>query len=280
MILVNILLTALICELIVLLGFDWVNGWQDFWIIIVTFIVGIFIGILLFALFVSVLALFIRLDKELDKPKKLYHRILKRFCEMLLQISRVKVMVRGLEKIPEDKKFLAISNHQSMYDAVAVFWTLRAFQISFILKNSLYKIPIANKFMHAGWFFGLDRDNPREGIKVIKKSYEAIANDISSIAICPEGTRSGGYELGEFKSGSFKIALKAKCPIVVIAVQNSNQVMKRFPWKSTKLFIDIVDVIEYSSFENMSTQEISDKCYEVLKEGLAELPRYDREGEI
>ena len=130
------------------------------------------------------------------------------------------------------------------------------------------------KYMHASGFIPIDRSNPREGVKAINKACERITSGNASVLICPEGTRSGGYEMGEFHNGSFKIALKAKCPIVLCSIQNSCQVKKRFPFKSTTIYFDVIEVLKYEDFKDKSTQEISDYAYKVIKDNLEQLPKY------
>ena len=130
------------------------------------------------------------------------------------------------------------------------------------------------KYMHASGFIPIDRSNPREGVKAINRAVEKITSGNASVLVCPEGTRSGSYEMGEFHSGSFKIALKAKCPIVLCAIQNTCKVQKRFPFRSTNIYFDVIEVLEYEKIKDMSSQELADYSHKVIKERLGELPKY------
>ena len=78
----------------------------------------------------------------------------------------------------------------------------------------------------------------------------------------------------EFHSGSFKIATKAKCPIVVCSLQNSFKVTKRFPFKHTNVYVDIIEVLNYSDYQDKTTQELSDYTHNLIKENLENLPKY------
>ena len=59
-----------------------------------------------------------------------------------------------------------------------------------------------------------------EAIELVKKGY--------SMTIFPEGTRNKGAEgsLLEFKSGAFRVATKAKAPIVPLAITGSRDIME------------------------------------------------------
>ena len=57
-----------------------------------------------------------------------------------------------------------------------------------------------------------------EGIKTLKNGH--------SLVVFPEGTRSRGDKMGEFKSGSFKLATKSKVPIVPLTIDGTYRVME------------------------------------------------------
>lgn len=276
MLLVTILLFASLITVCLSCFTGWINGWGDLWIVIVTFIVSTIIGFILLAiyLFLSSWILSIK-NKHRTKPSKYAQRLIKAVCELFLQVSRVKVLVRGLEKIPTDKPFVLISNHQSNYDSVETLWTMRYFPLIFIMKDSLMKVPVLGVHATAAGFLGLDRNNARNGIKTIQEAIREIEEYKFSVAICPEGTRSKGYEMKEFHHGSFKIAVKSHSPIVVCAIQNSCQIHKRTPFRSTYIYYDVVDVLKYEDYKDKNTQEISDEVYQMIKNKLEELPKYE-----
>ncbi len=273
MILITLLLVASITTVITLFIPGWVNDWYDFWIPICGFLTG-FLGTALIICFIIIIAsCFVSLNKPITKPKKFYTKLCKRAGEFLLQIGRVKVLIRGMEKIPSDQKFLLISNHQSNFDAIVTIWTMRAYDLSFIMKDSLIKLPIIGKCLYAAGFLGLNRSNDREGLKTIIHAIHMIEENQSSIQVCPEGTRSKKFEMLNFHHGSFKIALKAKCPIVVVGIQNTCCIHHRFPWRSTKVYFDVIDVLSYESIEHMTTQEISDLTHKMIQERIEEFPK-------
>lgn len=274
MIITLALICGLIASLLSITVFDWISSPADYWIILVAFIAGFVCFIILMFVLFFIMSLFISYKKDYGSGKKAYYRIVCRVCEMLLMFGRVKVNVRGMNQIPQDKKFMLVSNHQSMFDSIASVWTLRGFPISFVLKDSLMKLFLVNKFLHASGYIPLNRTNVREGVKTIGKAAQKIIDDTASIFICPEGTRSKKYEMGEFHSGSFKIATKAQCPIVIVAIQNGCKVHKRFPFRSTNLYFDVIEVLNYEDYKDKTTQEISDYVYNVLKEGLDQLQKY------
>ena len=84
-----------------------------------------------------------------------------------------------------------------------------------------------------------------------------IKKDICSIGIYPEGHRSKTGELLPFHNGSFKIAEKAKCPVVVAATSGSENIMKNFPLRKTEVKISVLEVIDTERVTEMKTAEMS-----------------------
>ena len=85
-----------------------------------------------------------------------------------------------------------------------------------------------------------------------------IAENRASIGIYPEGGINKSEELLlPFHHGSFKIALKAKAPIVVTSIRNTDKLKKRFLWKSTNIYLDVIKVLPYDEISALKTSEIS-----------------------
>lgn len=70
----------------------------------------------------------------------------------------------------------------------------------------------------------IDRENPRNAIKTIEKAAQLIEKKEVSIAVYPEGTCGKECVPLPFHNGVFKIAQKASVPIVVAAVQRTEQI--------------------------------------------------------
>ena len=126
-----------------------------------------------------------------------------------------------------------------------------------ISKPENFSLPIAGPYIHGMCHLSLDRENNRNALKTIIKEIKLIETDQFSVGVCPEGTRNKKEGLLPFKSGCFKIALKAKCPLVICTMKNTDKVFKNFPFKKTIIEMDIVDVIQYEDFKDLNTHELA-----------------------
>ena len=252
----------------VLLGL--MDKWYDVWILLVSYLAFLFVYVLIFLLFIVVYTSFISLKKE-PKPSKFLTRLIKRVSELLIQVCKVKVHVRGIEKLPENQKCLFVSNHISNFDPLISEWAFRPYDFSFIVKNSLMKVPFVKKALHKDLHLPLDRENNRQGLEVVLKSIKLIKEDKRSIYVYPEGTRAKDGVLAELHSGTFKIAEKSKAPIVVITVINTEAIRKRWLFKSTNVYLDVAAVLNYEDYKDLQTTELSEKVYGIMKDSLEEL---------
>ena len=61
-----------------------------------------------------------------------------------------------------------------------------------------------------------------------------------SLIVCPEGTRSKSDTMGEFKGGSMRMALKAKTPIIPVAIDGSYKSFEGNRYRLAKTDIRLV----------------------------------------
>ncbi len=227
------------------------------WIPIVTFF-GSYVGIIIvLVLFIWLISLTINMKKDYNKQNKFHLFIFNSVLEALIDFGRIKVIVKGIEKVPKDEKYLLVMNHKSRFDPIIQCYILRKTSLVQISKPENFKLPIAGPFMKRCCFLAVDRENNRNALKTIVKSIKFIEEQKYSVGIAPEGTRNFGDGLLPFKSGSFKIATKAKCPLVICTMKNTFDVHKNFPFKKTIVEMNIVDVISYEEHQDLNTHQLA-----------------------
>lgn len=212
---------------------------------------------LLFALFLAVLALFIDPRSPQVDVAPFFHRLVGYGMGLLLAVGRVRVHVRGMENLPQ-RRFLLVCNHRSNYDPIALGWLLRHDQVAFVSKPENLRIPVVGRILHRDRVMAIDRENDRAALKTVLFAADLIRRGASSVGIFPEGTRGGGDEPLPFRNGAFKIAQRAKCPVLVTVIRGTEQIHRRAPWRRAELFLDFVSVIEAEQVAQMKTNEIGD----------------------
>ncbi|WP_455714150.1 1-acylglycerol-3-phosphate O-acyltransferase [Anaerosporobacter sp.] len=193
----------------------------------------LFVALFLLIFFIiSIPLLFIefiigKFDKQLKVRSS--QKIVVAAFKMILAGCGVKKTVIGLENIPKDQSVLYVFNHRSYFD-ILIGYTSVPTLTGFVAKKEMRKIPFISSWMKNLNCLFLDRDNIREGMKTILEGIDLVKNG-HSIFIAPEGTRNQGKEMLPFKEGSFKIAEKSGCPIIPVAMNNTDSLFeKHLPW--------------------------------------------------
>ena len=239
------------------------------WLPILIFI-GFYIAILaLYFIILFIWSLFY-IDKIYDKQNKFVNFVFNLTLELLLHLGRVKVIPAGLDKVPHDKKYIFVYNHTSNYDPIVASYYLRQDNLIHISKPGNFKKPIAGGFIRRNCYMELNREDNREGLKVVIKAAKYLGEGWCSIGVSPEGTRNQGnpLEMLPFRNGCFKIALLAKCPIVICSFKNMYQISKNAPFKRTKVEMNVLDVLYYEDFKDWSTLEIGDYVRNLIDKSI------------
>ncbi len=165
----------------------------------------------------------IKNEWEPEKLLQYVHNVVKTWAESLLKVAGVETQVHGLENIPKGGA-LFVSNHQGNFDIPILLGKLDEPK-SIVAKIELEKMPMISSWMKLFNCLFIDRKNPRQCMKILGEA-EHLLSQGQSVIIFPEGTRSKGRDLGEFKDGAFRTALKSKVPIVPIVIDGSYKIME------------------------------------------------------
>ncbi len=152
------------------------------------------------------------------------YRALQKISRRMAQAAGMKIKVIGAENLPKNGPVVYIANHKGLFDTVTLVSTINDPCIA-IVKREVERMPIISRWVRALGCIYLDRDDIRQSLEAILEGIKELKEG-QSIFIFPEGTRSKTDEIGKFKEGSFKLALKANVPIVPIALLNTEKVFE------------------------------------------------------
>jgi 1-acyl-sn-glycerol-3-phosphate acyltransferase len=180
-----------------------------------------------------------------------------RYC---IFITGAKLKISGEENIPKDNIYCVVSNHQGMLD-IPILMSIFPWTLGFIAKKELIFFPILNFWMMAVGCIFLDRKRTKAAISVFKKGVELLQS-AHPIAIFPEGTRSKGKAVAEFKSGALKLAQKAQAPIIPVSIDGS-AILEEINL-SKEVFVTIHPKIEPAEISDLDTASIAQKIRKII----------------
>ena len=203
--------------------------------------------------------------KHTDKyPELTKYRHIQYIFKRAVKSGNVDLQVFGTENIPTEGGFTMYSNHQGMFDVLAIPATCDQ-PLGAVLKKELKDIPFLKQVIACTKSFPMDREDVRGSMEVILAATKEVANGRNYL-IFPEGTRSkNGNQMREFHAGSFKIASKAKAPIVPVALIDCYKVFDEKGCKPVNVQIHYLPVIPYEEYKDMKTPELAQMVHDRIE---------------
>jgi 1-acyl-sn-glycerol-3-phosphate acyltransferase len=229
-----------------------------------------FTVLFLLLVFVYVLILSKRVDQNVeqedDDPH--YRWVQELVVESVLPLLRVSVKTKGINQVPQGR-FVLVCNHVHDLDPAPLFYALPGHQLAFIAKKEVRDMAIVGPMLHKLLGQFIDRENDREALKTILRCIQILKEDKASIAVFPEGGIHDDRKFHHFRPGVFKIAQKAKVPVVVCTLKNTRPLGHNITHlKPTTVEVSVLTVIWPEEFEGVTTTELADRVYHIMAEDL------------
>jgi 1-acyl-sn-glycerol-3-phosphate acyltransferase len=213
--------------------------------------------------------------KYADHPDKysetVRYSLVQHIIYLMNKSGKITTRAEGLENLPEEGGYMMYPNHQGKYDVLGIIYTHKR-PCSFVIDKNKSHTILVREVVDLVQGKRLEKNNPRQGIRIINEVAEDVKNG-KRYVLFPEG----GYKFNnknkvcEFKAGSFKIALKAKVPIIPIALVDSYKVFNSFHFGPITTYVYYLKPITYEEYKDMRTQEIASLVKARIEEKLREV---------
>lgn len=221
--------------------------------------------IVLWAVLATVILFFPMMIAALcSRTGNLAFSISKVWAYVMLAVSFVSTEIKNKEKIQPGTSYIIISNHQSLYDIIALVTTL-GIQYRWFIKKEVLKIPLFGYALYASRNIFIDRSNTAKAIESINKGIDRLPGG-AGVMVFAEGTRSPDGRIHEFKKGGFVTAVRRKIPILPVTVNGSRRVLPKrsVVVKPGKIQIVIGDPIDTSGYTSANIDELIDKTRQAV----------------
>lgn len=133
-----------------------------------------------------------------------------------------KVHLRGLEHIRalNGRPCVLVANHMSLLETAMMHAVARGYiDFSFVVKESLTRLPYFRYIMSGLDAIGVSRTNPKEDLKTVLTRGKQILEGGRSLIIFPQHTRSEEFIPEQFNSIGIKLAKAAGVPVLPLALK-------------------------------------------------------------
>ena len=197
------------------------------------------------------------------------YRHIQYILKTAVKSGNIDLKVYGIENIPEENGYIMYANHQGLFDIIAMAASCEN-PWAAVLKKELYKLPLLKQMVDCTKSFPMDREDIKQSMQVI----QAVTKEVKAgrnYLIFPEGTRSKkGNQMLEFHNGSFKCAIKAKCPILPIALIDSYKVLDQKGSKWVTVQIHYLEPIYYEEYKDMNTVQLAQMVHNRIEKVVCE----------
>ena len=174
----------------------------------------------------------------------------------VLNASRVKIKPFNLENIPTKDGFYLCANHQEKFDPLVVWYTFPR-KVGIILNDAACHRPAireVTKLIHTQRLIHNDMHSILSSFNNVTKELK----DGDNYLVFPEGAYETEYnKLSEFHKGCFKSPLRAKAPIVPIAIKNSFRIFDKGLRTTKPIEVHYLKPIYPEEYQSLTTKEIS-----------------------
>lgn len=192
-------------------------------------------------------------DKYTEEQR---YKVLRFIDNRAIKGGRVKIDVHGQENIPEQNGFMFFPNHQGLFDVLSIVAACpRPFSV--VMKKEIQNIPFLKQVFACMKAYAIDRDDVKQAMKVIIQVTKEVKEGRNYL-IFAEGTRTKDpNHVHEFKGGSFKSAMKAKCPIVPVALIDAYKPFDTKSIEKVTVQVHFLEPISYDEYKDMKSVELA-----------------------
>jgi 1-acyl-sn-glycerol-3-phosphate acyltransferase len=157
------------------------------------------------------------------------HAMGRMWGRLIIAAAGARLVVVGAEKFAPGEPRVLACNHASYLDIPAMFAAFPG-QARFVARRTLDWMPFVGWYIRLGGHFSIDRDDPRQALRLMEKTAARMKRYGLSPVLFPEGTRSRDGRLAPLKTGALQFALAAGVPVQPIAILGSAEALPKGAW--------------------------------------------------
>ncbi|MCM1121919.1 MAG: 1-acyl-sn-glycerol-3-phosphate acyltransferase [Eubacterium sp.] len=175
----------------------------------------------------------------------------------MMRAGHISTKKYGLENLPSEGGYIMFPNHQGKYDALGIMYAHEK-PCSVVIDDAKSHGLLVKQFIDLVKGKRMVKDDLRQSVTIIKELAEDTKNGRKFI-IFPEGGYYRNHNtVGAFKPGSFKSAVRARVPIVPVALIDSYKAFEEWSLRPVETQVHFLKAISYEEYKGMTTMEIAD----------------------
>ena len=180
------------------------------------------------------------------------------FAHKLKKNAHILTHVFGLENLPKEGGYIMFPNHQGKYDAIGIM-AAHEKPLSIVVDAKRSKLLLVDQTIRVLDGVRLDGSSMRNQVEGMNKIWREVKQGRRYIIFPEGGYKNNRNNVQEFKPGAFKCAIKAKSPIVPVALIDSWKPFTLNSLRTVETQIHFLEPLNYDDYKDLSTQEIANQ---------------------
>lgn len=176
--------------------------------------------------------------------------------------GRITTEAHGMENLPKENGYVMFANHQGKYDAIGIM-AAHEKPCAVVMDAAKSHVPLIKQFIDLTNGKRMRLDDIRQASGVIREVTEEVKAGRRFIVFPAGGYkhRNGNY-VDPFKPGSFKSAMKAKAPIVPVALYDSWKVFDLWSLRKVHTKVFFLKPLYYEDYKDMTSRQVCSLVFE------------------
>lgn len=189
-----------------------------------------------------------------------------RHCiSIMMHNGHIKTESTGQENLPMEGGYVMYSNHQGKYDTLGIMISHEQ-PCTIVMDAYRSKLPIVDSFIDLVQGRRLDKTDMKKQMRTMMEISDEVKAGRRYIVFPEGGYDKNQNEMQDFMAGAFKCAVKAKAPIVPVAIIDSYKVFGINSLRSVETQVHFLEPLYYEEYAQLNTHEIAD----IVKQRISE----------
>lgn len=196
------------------------------------------------------------------------YKMVNHIIDLMKKSGNIYTKGYGTENLPKEGGYIMYPNHQGKYDVLGMIHTHKK-PCSFVMDEKRSHMPLVHQVVDLLQSKRMVLDDVRQSFQVINEVAEEVKQGKRYI-IFPEGgyDEKKGNQVEKFKAGTFKSAVKAKCPIVPVALIDSYKVFLGHTLKRIETQVYYLKPLYYEDYKGLTTAQIANLVQEHITQAV------------
>ena len=196
----------------------------------------------------------------------------KKIVRIIQKSGHITTVAYGEENLPEGG-YVMYPNHQGKYDALGIMSTHEK-PCSIVIDEKRSHAPVTSQFIDLLHGKRLQIGDPKQTVALFRELVAEIGKGRRFILFPEGGYENTRYDAGygnrvePFKPGSFQAAVRAKAPIVPVALIDSYRAFNGADKGPVTKFVEYLKPLFYEDYKEMRTADIASLVQGRIEEAI------------